>query len=113
MFGLTPLLVRTLWAKGKRTQKPPYRPPALSPRQEEAVCQVIPNGARTGNYATQTWVLNSVETELEKTITYCWLDSFLSRHVDDVLRIVVVPQEAPRRQILQSNLDHILALIKS
>jgi hypothetical protein len=113
MFGLMPLRVRTLWAKAKRTQKPPYRPLALSPRQEEAVCQVILNGARTGNYATQTEVLNSVEAEFEKTVTYCWLDSFLSRHVDDIRTVVVVPQEALRGQIPQSDLDYILVLIKS
>jgi hypothetical protein len=113
VFVLTPSRVRTICAKAKRTQKPPYRPVTLSPHQEKAVCQMIRNGARTGNYVTQREVLNFVEIKFQKTVIYGRLENLLSRGVDEVRRVVVAPQELPRRQVPRSYLDRDLALIKS
>jgi hypothetical protein len=61
LVGLIPFRVRTICAKAKRTQKPPYRPLTLSPHQEEALFRMIRNGVRIGNYVTQREVLNFVE----------------------------------------------------
>jgi hypothetical protein len=99
VFGLMSSRVRTICAQAKKTQKPRYRRLTLSQHQQEAVCQMIQNGARTGNYVAQREILDFVETEFQKTVTDSWLDSFLSRRVDELRRIVVARQELPRRQI--------------
>jgi hypothetical protein len=66
-----------------------------------------------GNYVMQREVLNLVETEFQKMVIYGGLDSFLSRPPDEIQRVIVTPQEHPRRQIPRSHLDRFLALITS
>jgi hypothetical protein len=112
VFGLTASRVRTICIKAKKPEKPPYRPLTLSVDKEGAVCRMILEGARTGNYVTQRQVLRFVETEFHKVMTYGWLDGFLKRHARDVRRVVVEPQELPRRQIPRVYLERYLDLIK-
>jgi hypothetical protein len=113
IFELTPSRVRTICAKAKKPERPPYRPCAIAEHQEDAVCEMIREGARTGNYVTQREVLNFVEREFRKTLTYGWFESFLRRRAADVRRVVVDPQELSRRQIPRAFLDRYITLIKT
>jgi hypothetical protein len=92
-FGIRPSCVRTICTKAKRAQKSPSPPFTLSRHPEEAVRQMTRNGVRAGHYVAQREVLNFVETEFQKIVTYGWLDSLLSRGVDEVRRVVIAPQE--------------------
>jgi hypothetical protein len=90
----------------------PDCPPTLTLEQEEATCQLIRKAASTGNLVTQRKLLNFIEIEFRKILTYGWVKSFLHRKVQDVKQVWGSPQELPRLQIPQQYLNEYITLIQ-
>jgi hypothetical protein len=85
---------------------------ALVPEQEDVVVALIETGYHQGNCTTRRDVLNFVESEFGKCLTYRWMHSFLARNEFRVCHAIVSPQEQTRCQVPLAFLDQYMALIK-
>jgi hypothetical protein len=99
-------------SKAQKNPKPPYRPLALSPEQEDAVVALIESGYADGNFTSNRDVLNFVESEFGKCLTHRWLHYFLERNASRVCRSVVSPQEQTRLQVPRLFLEQYIKIIK-
>jgi hypothetical protein len=81
------------------------RPLTLDSHQEENVVHFIQDSFDSGNYVTQSEVLNYMEQNFGKILTYGWLRTFLDRHRSQVTRTIVHPQEHARLQVPRCRLD--------
>jgi hypothetical protein len=112
VFAIEASQVWKVRSKAKKQQKLPHRPPALLPDQEDALVALIETGYERGNFVTQRDVLNFVEDNFGKCLTYGWLRSFLSRNASRICRKTVSPQEQTRLEIPRDFLDRYIALIR-
>jgi hypothetical protein len=94
--------VRKIRSKAKTKAHAPHRPLALNSEEENAVIGFIEAGHSKGDFVTQRSMLNFVEANFVKCLTYA----------DCVCRAVVSPQEKPRLEIPRTFLHRYLALIK-
>jgi hypothetical protein len=111
-FQVTRSRARKVLCAALSTPKFPHRPPTLTLEQTEAACQLIRNAASTGNFVTSRQLLNSIETEFRKTLTYGWAKSFFRQSAHNVKQVVVSPQELPRLQIPRRYLNEYIILIQ-
>jgi hypothetical protein len=93
-------------------EKLPYRPLTLDSHQEENVVHFIQDRFDSGNYVPQREVLNYVDQNFGKILTYGWSRIFLDRHRSQVTRAIVHPQEHVRLQVPRCRLDSYIQLIK-
>jgi hypothetical protein len=92
--------------------RPSRRPTALEPNEEKTVIRFIEAEHANGSLITQRDMLNSVESEFGKRLTYRWMHNCLVRRADRVCRAIIPPQEKPRIEFPQLVLDKYLVLIK-
>jgi hypothetical protein len=92
IFNIREHRVRSIHYKALIKKKPPYRPLALELQQEEVV-QFVRNGFAFENYVTQCEILNYVEQNFGKTLTYGWLRTFRNRH----------ERKSPERSFIDKN----------
>jgi hypothetical protein len=112
VFDLTRDRVRRVLAKWKNTRGAAHRPMSLTIEQEQIVCAFIRDGSDTGNYVTQRQLLNYIEENFQKTLTYGWVESFLSRHAEEVKSADVSPRELPRLQTPRRYLQGFIDLLR-
>jgi hypothetical protein len=98
--------------KIKISIRAPHRPLILTHEQGQILCGLIRNGCNTGNFVPQKELFNSVENMFGKALTYGWLNSFLSRHSQEVKRAIVSPQELPRLQTPRCYLQGYIDLLR-
>jgi hypothetical protein len=84
----------------------------ISSEQEDAIVAFIETRYHQGNFTTRRDVLNFVESEFGKSVTYRWVHSFLVRNKSRVCHAIVSPQEQMRLQVPRAFSDQYLALIK-
>jgi hypothetical protein len=85
----------------------------LTSEQEEILCERVREGCRSGNFVTQRELLNVIEEQFHRALTYRWVDAFLARHSAEIARVVVSPQEMPRLQTPRRYLEGYINLIKN
>jgi hypothetical protein len=84
IFNINSDNVRQIRHRARMKKKEPHRPLALDPDQEADIVRCIRERFRSQNYATQRDVLNFVEQQFNKTLTYGWMKRFLDRHKSEV-----------------------------
>jgi hypothetical protein len=104
--------LRKIRSKAQNKPKAAHRPLALTEDEESAVIRLTRDGHSPGNYVTQRDVLNFVESQFQKYLTYRWIEYFLQRHADIVCKKTLAPQENPRLQVLKQFPDDYVKLIK-
>jgi hypothetical protein len=72
-----------------------HRPLALTEDEEATIVRLIGEGHGSGNYVTQRDVLNIVEVQFGKCLTYRWVHSFLHCLAGAVCQTTLAPQENP------------------
>jgi hypothetical protein len=72
IFNIQNHHVSSIRHKAYLKKKPPYRPTTLDSHQEENVVHFIQDGFDSWNYVTQREVLNYVEQNFGKILTYGW-----------------------------------------
>lgn len=113
IFQLTPPRVHQIRCKAALKPKVDHRPLTLTSDQEEAIDLFISGEASRGNFVTQRMVLRFVEENFGKSLTYGWIEGFLSRRTSQIEKMTIAPQELTRMQIPRSYLDRYIALIKT
>jgi hypothetical protein len=106
------LLRRKTRTKAPNKPKAADRPLALTEDEESAVIHLIMDGNSSGSYVTQRDVLNFVESQFQKCLTYRWVEYFLQPHADIVCKTTLVPQENPQLQVPKQLLDDYVKHIK-
>jgi hypothetical protein len=99
IFSIQRHHVSSIRHKAHLKKRPPHRPPTLDSHQEENVVHFIQDGFDSGNYVTQSEILNYVEQNFGKILTYGGLRIVLDRHRSQVTRAIVCPQEHVRLQV--------------
>jgi hypothetical protein len=82
---------------------------AFDSDDENVITFLIEVGHAGGNVVTLNEVVNFVETDFGKCLTYGWVRSFLVRSVNHVSRAVVSPQEKTCRELPRMVLGNYLA----
>jgi hypothetical protein len=85
----------------------------LTLEQEPLACDFICEESQTGNFVTQSELLNCMEERFHVTLTHGWISTILSRHSEKVGRAFVSPQELPRLQTPQCYFDKYIDLIQA
>jgi transposase len=83
--------LRKIRSKAQNKPQAAHRPPVLTKDEESAVIRLIRDGYNSGNYVTQRNILNFVESQFQKCLTYRWVEYFLQRHVDIVCKKTLAP----------------------
>jgi hypothetical protein len=104
--------LRKIRSKTQNKLKAAHPPLAFTEDEEPAVICLIRDGHSSGNYVTQRDVLNFVESQFQKCLTYRWVKYFLQRHADLVCKGILMPQENPRLQVAKQFLDDYVKLLK-
>jgi hypothetical protein len=112
VFEIQESHVLKIRSKAKTKARALHRPLALNSEEENPVIEFIEAGHSKGDFVMQRSMLDFVEANFGKCLTYGWVTMFLVRQADRVCGAVVSPQEKPRLEIPRKLLDHYLALIK-
>jgi hypothetical protein len=112
IFEIQESHVRKICSEAKTKARTPHRPLALNSEKENAAIEFIEAGHSKGNFVTQRSMLNFVEANFGKCLTYGWVATLLVRPADRICRAFVSPQEKPPLEISRTFLDRYLALVK-
>jgi hypothetical protein len=93
---------RKIRRKAQNKPKAAHRILALTQDDESAVIRLIRDAHSSGNYVGQRDVLNFVESQFQKRLTYRWVEYFLQRHADVVCKKARAPQENPAAASFQA-----------
>jgi hypothetical protein len=104
--------LRQIRSKAQNKPQAAHRPLALTEDEEFAVIRLSRDGYSSGNYVPQIDVLNFVESQFQKCLTYRWVEYSLQRHADIVCKKALAPQENPRLQVPKQFFDDYVKLIK-
>jgi hypothetical protein len=111
-FGISPGNVAKILCKARKQPRPPGRPLSLSEEEEAAVITYIRETSRARNFVTRAAVLRFVEETTRKTLTYSWIQAFVSRHEGEIALRVAKPQENPRLQTPRAYLNAYIFLVQ-
>jgi hypothetical protein len=79
--------------------------------QEDVICAFITSEASRGNFGIQKELLQFIERNFNKTLTYGWIHSFLHRSASHVRRMTILSQKMTRMQIPRSYLGQYIVLM--
>jgi hypothetical protein len=98
--------------KTKELTKSSHNPPMLLLEQQIVIVAFIEMRYHNGNFVSQWDILNFIEDNFGKCLTYGWFDSFLSMNAFRFCQMIISPREQTQLQILREFLDQYLTIIK-
>ena len=116
MFNISESQVRKIICKSKKDPKQVGRPFIFNEETENLIVAEIRSKRNTHDFMTLSQILKYVEKNFNKSLTYGWLNTFISRHQNSIKKTVVSAQEDLRltvpRIYLKEYLDLVEVLIK-
>jgi hypothetical protein len=112
VFDIEMSQVWIIYFKTKELTKLSHNPLMLLLEQQIVIIAFIETRYHNGNFVSQWNILNFVEDNFGKYLTYGWFDSFLSMNASRFCQMIISPREQTQLQILREFLDQYFALIK-
>jgi hypothetical protein len=106
-------LLLTTAGRGFDHPTPIGRPTPLTPAREQSLIWEIVCDAHEEEFITKAQLLDRVDKQYQKSLTFGWVDVFLARTADSITCSKIIPQKDPRMQVPRDFLDQYIVLIKT
>jgi len=112
-FHVNPEVVRRALKRGYSIPSARGRHPQLSDDIESELLIWIQQKAENKKAVNRTELLHHCNERYEQSITRGWVDSFVTRHRDQLFETVSLPQENPRLEVPRRLLDSAVDCLKT